>query len=86
MTSSVFLPGLVGRDYPVQFSYSFNSAAAAQQNEPTTQLTEDSSVGDFIRDILVRIRIHGSVPLTNGSGFGSGSGSGSWYFRQRPSR
>ncbi len=33
---------------------------------------------------------HGSVPLTNGSGFGSGSDSGfgsvSWYFRQWPSR
>jgi hypothetical protein len=32
-----------------------------------------------IRDILVRIRIRGSVPLTNGSG------SGSCYFRPRPS-
>jgi hypothetical protein len=31
-----------------------------------------------IRDILVRIRIRGSVPLTNGYG----SGSGSCYFRQ----
>ena len=31
-----------------------------------------------IRDILVRIRIRGSVHLTNGSG------SGSWCFRQRP--
>jgi hypothetical protein len=39
-----------------------------------------------IRDILVRIRISGSVPLTNGSGSDSGSSSGSWYFRQRPSR
>ncbi len=35
-----------------------------------------------IRDILVRIRIRGSVPLTNESG----SGSGSCYFRQWPSR
>jgi hypothetical protein len=26
-----------------------------------------------IRDILVRIQIRGSVPLTNGPGFGSGS-------------
>jgi len=33
-----------------------------------------------IRDILVRIRIFGSVPLTNGSGCGFGSGSCS--FRQ----
>jgi hypothetical protein len=33
-----------------------------------------------IRDILVRIRIRGFVPLTNGSG--AGSGSGSCYFRQ----
>jgi hypothetical protein len=31
-----------------------------------------------IRNILVRIRIRESIPLTNGSGFGSGS----WYFRQ----
>jgi hypothetical protein len=30
-----------------------------------------------IRDILVRIRIRGSVPLTNGSGSGPGSGSNS---------
>jgi hypothetical protein len=30
-----------------------------------------------IHDILVWIRIHGSMPLTNGSGFGSGSS----YFR-----
>jgi hypothetical protein len=41
-----------------------------------------------IHDILgwIRIRIRGSMPLTNGSGsgFGSGfgSGSGSCYFRQ----
>jgi hypothetical protein len=35
-----------------------------------------------IRDILIRIRIRGSEPLTNG--FGSDFGSG--YFRQRPSR
>ena len=35
-----------------------------------------------IRDMLVRIRIRGSVPLTYGSGFGSDSGSdpGSCYF------
>ncbi len=33
-----------------------------------------------IRDILVRIRIRGSGPLTKGSGFGS------CYFRQRSSR
>ncbi len=33
-----------------------------------------------IREILVRIRIRGSIPLTNGSGFGS------CYFRQWPSR
>jgi hypothetical protein len=32
-----------------------------------------------IRDILVRIRIRGSVPLMNGTG--SDAGSGSWYFR-----
>ncbi len=39
----------------------------------------------WIRDILVRIRIRGSVlPLTNGSG--SGSGSWSCYFRLWPSR
>ncbi len=33
-----------------------------------------------IHDILgwIRIRILGSMPLTNGSGFGSGFGSGSW--------
>ncbi len=33
-----------------------------------------------IHDILgwIRIRIRGSMPLTNGSGFGSGFGSGSW--------
>ncbi len=31
-----------------------------------------------IRDILVRIRIHGSVPLTNGSRSNSGSGSDQW--------
>ncbi len=30
-----------------------------------------------IRDILLRIRIPGSVPLTNGSGSGSNSGSDS---------
>ncbi len=38
----------------------------------------------WFRDILVRIRIHGSVPLTNGSGSGSGSGScsfGQWSSR-----
>ncbi len=36
-----------------------------------------------IHDILVwiRIRISGSMPLTNGSGFGSGCGSESGYFR-----
>jgi hypothetical protein len=35
-----------------------------------------------IHDILmwIRIRIRGSIPLTNGSGFGSGCGSGSFYF------
>jgi hypothetical protein len=35
-----------------------------------------------IHDILVWIRIRGSMPLTNGSGFGygSGCGSGSFYF------
>jgi hypothetical protein len=33
-----------------------------------------------IRGILMRIRIPGSLPLTNGSG--SGSGSGSKYFLQ----
>jgi hypothetical protein len=37
-----------------------------------------------IRDILVRIRICGSVPPTNG--YGSESGSGSCYFRQWHSR
>jgi hypothetical protein len=31
-----------------------------------------------IHDILGWIRIRGSMPLTNGSGFGSGFGSGSW--------
>ncbi len=36
----------------------------------------------LIRDISVRIRIRGSVPLTNGSRFGSWS----WYVRQWPSR
>ncbi len=36
------------------------------------------------RDILVRIRIRGSVSLTNGFGFGSGSES--CYFRHWPSR
>ncbi len=35
-----------------------------------------------IHDILVWIRIRGSMPLTNGSG----SGSGSCYFRHWPSR
>ncbi len=35
-----------------------------------------------ILDILVWIRIRGSMPLTNGSGFGSGS----CYFRHWPSR
>jgi hypothetical protein len=34
-----------------------------------------------IHDILVWIRIRGSMPLTNGSGFGSGCESGSFYFR-----
>jgi hypothetical protein len=33
-----------------------------------------------IRDILVRIRIRGSVPLTNGSGFSSGTESGLHHF------
>ncbi len=37
-----------------------------------------------ICDILVRIRIRGSMPLTNGSG--SGFWSGSCYFRHWPSR
>jgi hypothetical protein len=37
-----------------------------------------------IRDILVRIRIRGSVHLTNGSG--SRSDSGSCYFHHQPSR
>jgi hypothetical protein len=41
-------------------------ARAVYQNKVATVLR--------IRDILVRIRIRGSVPLTNGSG--------SWYFRQ----
>jgi hypothetical protein len=35
-----------------------------------------------IHDIFVWIRIRGSMPLTNGSGFGSGS----CYFRHCPSR
>jgi hypothetical protein len=37
----------------------------------------------WIHDILVwiRIRIRGSMPLTNGSGSGSGFGLGSCYFR-----
>jgi hypothetical protein len=41
-----------------------------------------------IHDILVwiRIRIRGSMPLTNGSGFGSWCGSGSFYFHHWPSR
>ncbi len=43
-----------------------------------------------IHDILVWIRIRGSMPLTNGSGsgwgFGSGCGSASSYFRHWPSR
>ncbi len=43
-----------------------------------------------IHDILVwiRIRIRGSMPVTNGSGLGSGlgSGSGSFYFQHWPSR
>jgi hypothetical protein len=41
-----------------------------------------------IRDILVQIRIRGSIPLTNGFGSGSDSGSrsGSCYFRHWPSR
>ncbi len=37
-----------------------------------------------IHDILVRIRIRGSMPLTNGSG--SGFGSGSFYCHHGPSR
>ncbi len=37
-----------------------------------------------IHEILVRIRIRGSIPLTNGSE--SGCGSGSCYFFQWPSR
>ncbi len=41
-----------------------------------------------IHDILVCIRIRGSMPLTNGSGsrFRSRFGSGSCYFRHWPSR
>jgi len=41
-----------------------------------------------IHDILVwiRIRIRGSMPLTNGSGSGSVCGSGSSYFHHWPSR
>jgi hypothetical protein len=66
----------------------------AMSPEPATQLAAvqvDKSVFR-IHDILVRIRIRGSMPLTNGSGSGSGSmplinrsesafGSGSGYFR-----
>ncbi len=39
-----------------------------------------------IHDILVWIRIRGSMPLTNGSRFGSGSGCASLYFHHWPSR
>ncbi len=39
-----------------------------------------------IHDILVWIRIRGSMPLTNGSGCGSRCGSRSCYFRHWPSR
>ncbi len=39
-----------------------------------------------IHEILVWIRIRGSIPLTNGPGSGSGCGSGSCSFLQWPSR
>jgi hypothetical protein len=54
---------------------------------PTPQCTKSCKYKMFIavfriHDILVRIRIHGSVPLTNGSK----SGSGCCSFQQWPSR
>jgi hypothetical protein len=48
----------------------------------TTELTHNLLLVFWIRGILLRVRIPGSVPLTNGSG----SGSGSYYFRPWPSR
>jgi hypothetical protein len=39
-----------------------------------------------IHAILVWIRIRGSMPLTNGSGFGFESGCGAFYCHQWPSR
>jgi hypothetical protein len=48
------------------------SPARARQFQPVIQKARLQSVFR-IRDMLVRIRIRGTVPLTNGSGSGSGS-------------
>jgi hypothetical protein len=66
-------------------------AQAKQPASPATQSAgKDRSVAVVmilwflavfrIHDILVWIRIRGSMPLTNGSGSGFGSGSLSFYF------
>ncbi len=52
------------------------------RSRPGSQTRWVSSPVMRIHEILVRIRISGSIPLTSGSGCGSGS----CYFRQWPSR
>jgi len=45
-----------------------------------------SGINQCCGSVLVWIRIRGSMPLTNGSGFGSVCGFGSFYFHHWPSR
>jgi hypothetical protein len=55
-----------------------DKAKSATESPTRTNATRNSSTGNFktsvllICDKLARIRIRGSVPLTNGSGCGSG--------------
>jgi hypothetical protein len=70
--------------YRYQIQVSFDSIGLGTLSGPTFQVSKNIRAADNalspvlkIRDILVRIRIPRSVPLTNGSGSGFGSGSGS---------
>ncbi len=67
------LPGVIWEDGFLQLGKVVNGSGKCILDHPPSELRQWSEQRSVlrIRDILVRIRIQGSVPLTNGSGSGS---------------
>jgi hypothetical protein len=67
--------GGVEHNLPIIVSEVFPNSAVARASKVITPVFQLPAVLR-IHEILERIRIRGSIPLTNGSGSGSASGSG----------